>query len=236
MLPDNIDMAEQISNLSKTLGFTKVAVLYSSTDRHRELGLLLKKRATNTALSLEYSYSFFEDTDDYRSFLSDLKKKEFDAVLISASAKTAARLVKQMREMGIDRPILGSGDLNSQEFKLSVGLAGNNTIVPTPYNALADNRISQNFIARYRAKYKQLPDADAAQGYDSVMLFANKVARAQSTVPALLASIVRFSPQWTGTTGNYRFNKEGNLEGKGYFFQVLNNEDWQPLSTLHPNL
>jgi branched-chain amino acid transport system substrate-binding protein len=236
MLPDNIDMAEQISNLSKTLGFTKVAVLYSSTDRHRELGLLLKKRATNTALSLEYSYSFFEDTDDYRSFLSDLKKKEFDAVLISASAKTAARLVKQMREMGVDRPILGSGDLNSQEFKLSVGLAGNNTIVPTPYNALADNRISQNFIARYRAKYKQLPDADAAQGYDSVMLFANKAARAQSTVPALLASIVRFSPQWTGTTGNYRFNKEGNLEGKGYFFQVLNNEDWQPLSTLHPNL
>ena len=236
MLPDNIDMAKQISSLSKALGFTKVVVLYAGSDRHRELGLLFKETASKADLSLVSSHSFFENTDDFRPFLSDLKKKEFDAVLISASAKTAARLIKQMREMGVDRPIFGSGDLNSPEFKSSVGLAGNKTIVPTPYNVLADNSINRNFIARYRAKYKQSPDADAAQGYDSVMLFANKVDRAQSTLPALLASIVRFSPHWTGTTGAYSFNKEGNLEDKGYFFQVLNNEDWQPISALHSTL
>lgn len=236
MLPDNIDMAKQISSLSKALGFTRVVVLYSGSDRHRKLGLLFKETASKADLSLVSSHSFFENTDDFRPFLSDLQKKEFDAVLISASAKTAARLIKQMREMGVDRPIFGSGDLNSQEFKLSVGLAGNRTIVPTPYNVLGDNSINRNFIARYRDKYKQSPDADAAQGYDSVMLFANKVGRAQSTLPALLASIVRFSPQWTGTAGSYRFNKEGNLEDKEYFFQVLNNEDWQPISALHSTL
>jgi len=236
MLPDSIHMAEQMSGLAKALGFTSVALLYARSDKHRELGLLLKKKATTPTLGLISSHSFFENTDDYRPLLSDLKKKEFDAVLISASAKTAARLVQQMREMGIDRPILGSGELNSEEFRLSVGSAGNRTIVPTPYNVLVDNNINKNFVTRYRAKYKQSPDADAAQGYDSVMLFANKVARAQSTVPALLASIIRFSPQWTGTTGTYQFNKAGNLDNKKYFFQVLNNEDWQPLSTLYPTL
>jgi len=236
MLPDNIDMAKQISSLSKALRLTRVVVLYAGNDRHRELGLLFREAASKANLSLVSSHSFFENTDDFRPFLSDLKKKEFDAVLISASAKTAARLIKQMREMGVDRPIFGSGDLNSQEFKLTVGLAGNRTIVPTPYNVFADTSINRNFIARYRAKYKQSPDADAAQGYDSVMLFANKVGRAQSTLPALLASIARFSPQWTGTTGAYHFNKEGNLKDKGYFFQVLNNEDWQPISALHSTL
>ncbi len=236
MLPDNIDMAKQISSLSKALGFTRVVVLYAGSDRHRELGLLFKEAASKAGLSLVSGHSFFEDTDDFRPFLSDLKKKEFDAVLISASAKMAARLIKQMREMGVDQPIFGSGELNSQEFKLSVGIAGNRTIVPTPYSVLADNSINRNFIARYRDKYKQSPDADAALGYDSVMLFANKVGRAQSTLPALLASIVHFSPQWMGTSGTYRFNKEGNLEDKKYFFQVLNNEDWEPLSTPHSTL
>ena len=68
------------------------------------------------------------------------------------------------------------------------------------------------------------------------MLFVNKASRAQSTLPALLASTVRFSPQWVGATGTYRFNKKGNLEGKEYFFQILNNENWQPLSAPQSDL
>ncbi len=233
MLPDNTHMAEQISNLSEKLSFTKVAVLYARAKRHRELGLLFKKTFAGKNLDLVFTRSFFENTDDYRPLLSDLKKKEFDAVLVSASAKTAVRLIKQMREMGIDTPIMGSGDLNSQSFKTSVGIAGNGTIVPTPYNILSNSSINQSFITRYRAKYKQPPDADAALGYDSVMLFVNKAERAKSTLPALLASTIRFSPQWMGITGTYHFNKEGNLEGKNYSFQVLNNKDWQQLhSTL----
>lgn len=232
MLPDNIHMSEQMLNLSEKLSFTKVAVLYARAERHRELGLLFKKAFTVNNSDLIFTRSFFGNTDDYRPMLSDLKKKEFDAVLVSASAKTAARLIKQMREMGINTPILGSGDLNSQSFKASVGIAGNGTIVPTSYNILSNSSINQDFIARYRAKYKQSPDADAALGYDSVMLFANKVERAKSTLPALLATTVRFSPQWMGITGTYRFSKEGSLEGKDYFFQVLNNEKWQLISTL----
>ena len=227
MLPDNIHMVNQMFNLSEKLSFTKVAVLYARAERHRELGLLLKK--TFAEKDLVFTRSFFGNTDDYRPLLSDLKKKEFDAVLISASGKTATRLIKQMREMGIDTPLLGSGDLNSQSFKASVGIAGNGTIAPTPYNILSNSSINQDFIARYRTKYKQLPDTNAALGYDSVMLFANKVKRAKSTLPALLASTVRFSPQWMGITGTYRFSKEGNLEGKDYSFQVLNNENWLPL-------
>lgn len=232
MLPDNIHMSEQILNLSKSLGFTKVAILYARADRHRERGLLFKKAVADKNLDLVFTHSIFGNTNDYRPLLSDLKKRDFDVVLISASAQTAARLIKQMREMDIDRPVLGTSDLNSQSFRTSVGVAGNNTIVPTPYNALSRNSINQNFIVRYRAKYMQSPDADAAQGYDSVMLFANKVSRAKSTLPALLASTVRFSPQWMGTTGYYRFSKKGNLEGKSYSFQVLNNKAWQPLPTL----
>lgn len=233
MLPDNAHMAEQISSMAETLLHKKIAVLYARADQHREFSLLFEQAATKRGLNLVFSHSFFGQTDDYRPFLSDLKKKDFDAVFLSASAKTATRLIRQMREMGINNPILGSADLSSQEFKTSVGAAGNNTIVPTPYNVLADNSTNQNFVTRYSDKYKQSPDADAAQGYDSVMLFANKVERAQSTLPALLASTVRFSPPWVGVTGTYHFSKEGDIEGKRYFFQILNNEKWQPLSATH---
>ena len=132
--------------------------------------------------------------------------------------------------MGINIPIMGSRNLASELFKISAGTAGNKTIVPTPYNVQAKDSINKVFVAHYREKYNQLPDADAAQGYDSVMLYADKVAKAGSTQPALLASIVRFSPPWTGISGMYHFNKKGSIEEKPYFFQALHNETWQMLS------
>ena len=229
LLADNKSMVKQMCDLGKTLGFKKIAILYARADEHRKFALLFKETARND-FNLVFDQPLFSETLDFRSILSDLKQKDADMIFLSGGAKMASRLSKQAREMGIVIPIMGSRNLDSETFKTSVGIAGNKTIVATPYNVLAKNPINQIFIARYRNKYNQLPDADAAQGYDSVMLFANKVERAQSTQPALLASIVRFSPPWTGISGMYRFNKEGNIQGKPYFFQVLNNENWQMLS------
>ena len=233
LLADNKQLVKQISSLGKTLGFKKIAVLYARADEHRKFSLLFKETAQND-FNLVFDQSFLDETLDFRSILSDLKEKEPDVIFLSGGAKTASMLSKQAREMGVDIPIMGSRHLASEIFKTSAGVAGNKTIVPTPYNMHAQTLINQFFVAHYRNKYNQLPDADAAQGYDSVMLFADKVKRAGSTQPALLASIVRFSPPWTGLSGMYHFNKEGNIQGKPYFFQVLNNENWQMLSVATP--
>jgi len=233
MLSDNKYMADQMYNLVTALGFKKIAILYDRTDKHRKVALLFKEKTQNN-LNLLFDHTFLGETADFRSVLSDLKQKNVDVFFLSSGAITASRLIKQAREMGIYTPIIGTSNLASEIFKTAVGIAGNKTIVPTLYNVQAKNPINQGFVTRYRVKYNQLPDADAAQGYDSVMLFANKVNRARSTQPALLASTVRFSPPWTGVSGVYRFNKQGNIQNKPYFFQVLNNENWQMLSATNP--
>ncbi len=233
MLADNKHLVKQMSSLGRILGFKKVAVLYAHADEYRELALLFKEAIRND-FSLVFDHALFSKSPDFRAILSDLKQKDADVIFLSGDSATAARLIKQAREMGINIPVMGSGNLDSEIFKTSAGAAGNRTIVPTPYNVQAKNPINQVFVASYRNKYNQLPDANAAQGYDSVILFADKVVRAGSTRPALLASIVHFSPPWTGVSGIYRFNKAGNIYGKPYFFRVLKNENWQMLSTPSP--
>lgn len=230
LIADNKQLVKQMCSLGKILGFKKIAVLYARADEHRKFALLFKDTARDD-FNLVFDHTFFGKTLDFRSILSDLKQKDADVIFLSSGAETASRLSRQAREMGIHIPIMGLKNLDSETFKTLVGIAGNKIIVPTPYNILAKNLINQIFVTRYRNKYNQPPDAEAAQGYDSVMLFADKVERARSTQPALLASIVHFSPPWTGISGMYRFNKEGNIQEKPYFFQVLNNENWQILST-----
>lgn len=236
MIPDELYMTNQMVNLCKKARFMRIALLNERTEKYRTLGLLLKQKVTEDNLDLVFSHLIFRSTDDYRSLLSDLKAKHVDAVLLATSTKTAIQLIKQMRELGIDRPIIGTNDLSSQSFKTNVDSLENRTIIPTPYNILFDNAINKNFIDRYKAKYSSLPDAYAAQGYDSIMLFANKVERAKSTKPTLLASTIHFSPQWTGTTGIYHFNKKGNLIDKNYSFRLLNNGVWHTLSAPYLDL
>ncbi len=230
MLADNKQLAQQISDLGKSLGYKKIAVLYTRADEYRKPALLLKETAQND-FKLVFEHTLFGTSTDFRPVLADLKQKGADMIFLSAGAKTASRLIKQAREMGINIPLMGSANLASEAYKISAGSAGNKSIVPTPYNIRAKNPVNQIFVTHYRDKYQQLPDADAAQGYDSVMLFAAKVKRAGSTRPALLASIAHFSPSWPGLSGSYHFNKEGNIVGKPFFFQVLKNGNWQMLSS-----
>ena len=233
MLSDEKYMVNQIYNLVKALGYKKIAVLSTRADEHRKIALLFKEKNLGNP-SLVFDHTFLNEMLDFRATLSDLKQKHVDAIFLSSDAITASRIIKQAREMGIYVPIIGSSNLDSKTFTASVGIAGNGTIVPTPYNLFSKNPINQAFVARYRHKYNQLPNVKAAQGYDSVMLFASKVDRARSTQPALLASTVRFSPPWTGVSGIYHFTKQGNLLGKPYFFKVLDKQQWQMLSAVNP--
>lgn len=232
MLPDNGFMTEQISGVAETLGYGKIAILYARDDYSRELAFLFEESAISRQLELVFRASFFARDIDFRPIISDLRDQQFDAIFISAGARAAATLVRQLREMDIDAPILGADSLNSKEYKSSVGIAGNGTIVPTLYNMRSDDTLNRNFTSRYRDKHQIPPDADAAQGYDSVLLFANSVIRAKSTLPALLRTTLHFTPPWIGVTGIHRYDKKGHIQGKKYFFQTLNNEKWRMLPTI----
>ena len=236
MLPDNTHMAEQISNEIQAAGYKQIAVLNSHMDQQRQLSLVFQGAATKSGLNIVYTHSFFADMMDYRALLSGLKDKSFDAVFLSADERSAARLIHQMREMGIDKPVFGSNELNSEGFITAIGMSEHKTIVPGIYDVSAKNWVNQHFVARYRGKYHQTPNADAAQGYDSVMLFANKVIKAQTTQPDILASTIRFSQPWRGVTGCYSFNKKGELKNKRFYFQVLNKGIFQPFLITPPLL
>ena len=230
MLPDTIHTAEQISKKSLAFGYKKIVILYARADKHRKFALLFEQEAAKRGIKLMLNHAFHSQTDDYRPFLSDLRKKNFDAVFLSADIETSARMIRQMREMEIKTPVFGTDALNSEQFIKAVGIAGNNTIIPTAYNVQSEDTINQDFIARYRDEFHQIPDTDAAQGYDAVMLFVDKVTIAGTTSPNLLASTAHFSPAWTGVTGTHQFSKNGDIEGKQIFFQKLNNKKWQLLN------
>lgn len=234
MFPSNTVIAEQLASVAKTLGYKKMAMLYTRDDLSRELAFLFEEAGVKQQIQLIERSSFFEKEEDYRSVIAQFNNKPFDAIFISASDEPAGRMVKQLREMGINQPIIGRHSLHSEDYIRQAGSAAENTISPTILPINNKNPLVKVFTQQYQERYeKKTPDYEAAQGYDSVMLLANAIEQAGSTLPTLLSSTLHYMPAWQGVTGLHAFDQSGELRGKHYYFESWQGGVWHSLPALH---
>ncbi|MGB0849470.1 MAG: ABC transporter substrate-binding protein, partial [Thiolinea sp.] len=233
-LPSNEIMAEQLANAASSLGYQNIVILYARDDFNRELAFLFEDAALKNDIKLVKRASFFDKDTNFRPIISQFNSEQFDSVFIAASGKTSALLVKQMREMGLEQPIIGSDSVNNQDYRTVAGEAANKTVFPITYSNLDSNNERNNrFIKKFKDKYLREPDYNAAQGYDSMMLLSESIERSNSTLTPTISSTLHFMPAWVGITGLHKFDQSGELLGKTYKFNAWNDDQIRPLPALH---
>jgi len=226
-------MAEQSAGVARALNYKKLAVMYGRDHLSREQAFLFEDAAIEQGLRVTKRASFFSNSSNYRPVISEISNEETDAILLVSNASSAATMVKQLREMGYQQPIIGSDSLRRATYPEQAKAAANNTIVPVLYDQHSTNQINQEFIGYYTQEYQTAPDYTAAQGYDAVMLLAAAIERANSTVPPLLATTLHFMPAWVGVTGIHSFDEDGELLGKKYLFEAWQNGEWHTMPVIH---
>jgi ABC-type branched-subunit amino acid transport system substrate-binding protein len=232
MAPSNDVMTEQMANVADMLGYRRMVVLYARDDLSRELAFLFEDSAVNRGIKLVKGSSFLGQGGNYRPIISQFNSEQFDAVFIAASGAAAGRMASQLREMGVDQPIIGSDSLNSSAYNEAAGPAANKTIVPSIYSPDTRNFTVRRFTDAYEVSYQTRPDFNAAQGYDSLMLLAEAIERSGSTLPPLIQSTLHFMPAWVGLTGLHKYDQDGELDGKKYFFRARQDDKWTDLSAI----
>lgn len=232
MAPGTKVIAEQVAGLAKTLGYKKVVTLHSRSDLYREQAFLFEDASIRYGIDIVKRSSFFAGSANHRALIAKFNDDEFDAVFLSAPAKAAGIMAKQLREMGIDQPILGDDSLNNKSYIKLAEEGSINTIIPSLFRPEISQK-TQRFVRNYKERFGVEADYNAAQGYDSMMLLAQTIQKAESTVPSLLASTLRYIPAWAGITGVHAFDESGDVRGKKYFFKVRDHEKWVDLPAVH---
>ena len=233
MTPNNEVMAKQLASVAHLLNYQDVVILYARNDDNRELAFVFEEASVDKNINLVKRASFFDGEQNFRPIISQFNNEPFDAVFIASGAESAARLTKQLREMGIEQPILGNESLNSLRYSQISGKAGNKTILPSLYHEDQNNPLKLAFKKKYQAKYQEVPDHNAAQGYDSMKLMAAAISRAGATTPSLISSTLHFMPAWVGVTGIHAFDTSGEMQGKKYYFQTWRGGKLSKLPAVH---
>lgn len=229
-IPSDEDVAKEMADFVSRNKYKKVAIVFDSESPGKRLAGIFNKYAREKGVRIvtEKAYSGWEE--DFRLLIADLLKEEaFDVLFLGGVLPSAANLIKQMRGMGLNVPVIGSELLDSPELWNVAGKAAEGTIISTVFDTKLPKTTTGNFVKAFNAKLGSDPDTWAAQGYDAIRLLAYAIEKGESSVPLLIGTTLRFLENWQGVTGKYSFKRDGNITGKAVFFKIIRNEKFQML-------
>lgn len=159
---------------------------------------------------------------DFRNILTSIRRTQPDAIFFGGYDTQAGPMAKQMKELGIDVPLLGGETMNTAKFLQLAGPAAEGHIASTPGAALENRPGGKAFAQRYRERYKQDIGLYAPYFYDSVMVIATAMERVNTTAPGKLLPALR-NVRHAGITADISFDNTGELQqGLLSVFRVTN--------------
>jgi len=199
-------------------GFTKAAVLYDvAADYSKGLAEEFKKawEAINGPGSVVAYESFTTKDTDFSSQLTKIKNSSAEVIFTPQYYSEVALIVPQARDLGWDKPIVGSDSWGSADLFKLCGPACSGLYFSTHYAAAGATGATKEFIDRYKAKYGYVPDDVAALTWDSLRIIqaaientgnlTGKIEQDRKAVRDAMAKIKEFE----GITGKMTFTEEG---------------------------
>ena len=159
---------------------------------------------------------------DFRSILTSIRREAPEAIFFGGYDAQAGPMAKQMKELGLDIPLLGGETMNTAKFIQLAGPAAEGHVASTPGAALESRAQGRSFARRYRERYKQDIGLYAPYFYDSVMVIAAAMQQANSIVPSQYLPVLR-NIRYSGITAEIAFDDSGELrQGLLSIFKVRN--------------
>jgi ABC-type branched-subunit amino acid transport system substrate-binding protein len=118
---------------------------------------------------------FNRGDQDFATQLRMLQNAHIEGLVIWGEAPDAARILKQMREMGMKQPVFGSSRMAYPALLEIAGSAAEGVVTTAPLDPTRSEPQWQEFHKKYKAKYNEEPDAYAAYAYDGMNILIGAI-------------------------------------------------------------
>lgn len=197
---------------TENLKADKVAILADNSSDYA-IGLT-KAFKSEYKGDIVFEENFTQDDKDFQAILTKLKGKDFDAIYVPGYYTQAGLIIKQARELGIDKPIIGADGFGDEKMVQTAGAANVNNVFYSAHfstQAPANDKV-QPFIDAYRKKYNEEPSAFNALAYDSVYMIKQAIEDQKSADSAAITKGLANLKDFEGVTGSITMDKNHNPE------------------------
>lgn len=215
----------------KQLRFKRIAIVDDQSTYGRALADEFEKAAKGAGARIVRRDALNRKASDYRVMLGRIKRERVNAIFYGGAEAPAALLVKQMRELGVDAPLVAGEALKSDSFLQIAGKAANGTIASTAGVPLDRMPGGAGFERRYRKRFGAAPGIYAPYAYDGAMAMMSAMKRANSTAPAKFLPALAATQMPGVTARTIAYDAHGNLKyGTITVYKAVDGQ-WQMLQT-----
>ncbi len=201
----------------------KVAILQDvKSDYSKGLAQFFKEYFTSHGGQIvgDRSYTGGGIDKDFRAQLTSLKTSQPEAIFVPGYYTEAGLIAKQARSLGIKVPLMGGDGWDSPKLTEIGGTALNGCYFSTHFSVQDKNPNVQDFVKKYQAKYKALPDGMAPLGYDAMMILAQSIKTAGSTDGPKVRDALASVKDYPGVTGNITIDEKRNATKSAVVLEV----------------
>lgn len=213
-VPESQNIPQTVQKTHKLLGYRTVAVLYSNNNEHQVSAYKTFVKALEAeGVAIVETETFADKDTDFSAQLTKIQAANPDAVVVAGYYQEGGLILKKMREMGMNQPVLGDNGFVSPELVKIAGAAADNVYVSSMWSADRASQATKDFVKHFKEKYHHDPDNFAACAYVSVKLAAKAMEDAGTTTDAkkirdALANVKNFE----SAVGPMNFNNSGDPE------------------------
>lgn len=208
----------------ETLGSKTLAIVHDNAAYGKGLADEVKKRFEQLGGKVLLFDAIAAREKDYRSVLTKISRAKPNAVYYGGMLPEGAVLVRQMKELGINVPIVFGDGCFDEKLKELAGTDCRNVFVSflaPPWDQLPS---AKEFVEAYQAKHGPVPSF-APYGYDAVIVLAKAVEKAGSTDhDRVVAALADPGFRVSGATGEISFGPDGQSADRRFYFYTFNDE------------
>ena len=178
--------------------------------------------------------TFQAGDQDFSSQLTQIRAADPQVVFIPVYYAQIGNIAQQARQLGIKVPFVGADGWESGQLASLAAGALDGSFYSNHYSQESDAPKIKEFLAKYKAKYGEIPDSMAALGYDAASVLFAAMKAAPSLDGKDLAAAIAKTKDFDGVTGKITLNENRDAVKPAVMLEI---KDGKPtyVATIEPD-
>jgi branched-chain amino acid transport system substrate-binding protein len=223
--------------LKESVKAKSVAVLFVNNDFGKGGRDMIMKALDAAGIKVAADISTDQGQVDFSAAVLKAKQSNADALFVYTNEEESARVLKELRKQGYDKPVVGETTLANDKVIELAGEAANGVVAHVGLTPDAPNATVQAFAQKYLAEYKIKPDHNAMKGYIGMHAARAVYDKVGKIDPKAFAKTMHgasiSAKDYPGVLFDVRYDDNGDLDRESFFVKVVNGKP-QVVETLKP--
>lgn len=216
--------------LGEMMGAKRVSMITLSNDFGKSLAAGFREKAGDFGIEIVSEYEYSIKDREFGPIVSRIKSETPEAIYASGYFFTAGPLVRQLRAVGVNVPIVGQEGYDGYKFIEIAGKDAEGVIITTSLDRDSQDPLVREFMDGFAAKADYPADMVGASSHTAVMVLAQAMRTAVTRDRVAIRDAIA-ATRLTTATGTIAFNDLGEVQ-KDVQVQIVRDGGWHHHSVI----